>query len=99
MGTLTEKHDRFAHGEAFHYVTPDPEVLGWIIRRVSGKDLADVMHELIWAPPGAEHEGYYWLDFHGVEMAGGGLAITLRDAARFGQMILKDGRYNGRQVL
>ena len=62
-------------------------------------DLAEALHEMIWAPLGAEHEGYYWLDSQGVEMAGGGLAITLRDAARFGQMILQDGTYNGRQVV
>ena len=99
LQTLTEKQETFSHGEAFHYVTPDPEVLGWIIRRVTGGNLADALHQMIWAPLGAEHEGYYWLDFHGVEMAGGGLAITLRDAARFGQMILQDGAFNGQQVI
>jgi len=99
LQTLTEQHNEFAHGDAFHYVTPDPEVLGWIIRRTTGDNLANALSEMIWAPLGAEHEGYYWLDFHGVEMAGGGLAITLRDAARFGQMILQDGAYNGRQVI
>jgi len=99
LQTLTKKNAHFDHGEAFHYVTPDPEVLGWIIRRVTGQKLADVLHEMIWAPLGAQNEGYYWLDFHGVEMAGGGLAITLRDAARFGQMVLQDGQYNSRQVI
>jgi len=99
LQTLTEHHEKFAHGDAFHYVTPDPEVLGWIIRRVTGGNLAGALHEMIWAPLGAEHEGNYWLDFQGVEMAGGGLSITLRDAARFGQMILQDGSYNGRQVV
>lgn len=99
LQTLTEHHETFAHGEAFHYVTPDPEVLGWIIRRVTGRNLADVLQQMIWAPLGAEDEGYFWLDPWGVEMAGGGLAITLRDAARFGQMILQDGYYNGRQVV
>ncbi|MDH3747362.1 MAG: beta-lactamase family protein [Gammaproteobacteria bacterium] len=99
LQTLTEHHEKFSHGDAFHYVTPDPEVLGWIIRRITGGNLADALHEMIWAPLGAEHEGYFWLDFHGVEMAGGGLAITLRDAARFGQMILQDGYYNDRQVI
>ena len=99
LQTLTDHHEKFPHGDAFHYVTPDPEVLGWIIRRVTGGNLADALHEMIWAPLGAEHEGYYWLDFHGIEMAGGGLAITLRDAARFGQMILQDGAYNGHQVI
>jgi CubicO group peptidase (beta-lactamase class C family) len=99
LRTLTEKDNRFSHGDAFHYVTPDPEVLAWIIRRVTGTSLASSLHKMIWAPMGAEHEGYYWLDFHGVEMAGGGLAISLRDAARFGQMILQDGHYNNRQVV
>ena len=32
-------------------------------------------------------------------MAGGGLNITARDAARFGQMILQRGRYNGQQII
>ena len=99
LQTLTEHDEKFAHGDAFHYVTPDPEVLGWIIRRVTGGSLAEALHEMIWAPLGAEDEGYYWLDPQGVEMAGGGLAITLRDAARFGQMILQYGTYNGQQVV
>ena len=99
LRTLTEKDNRFSHGDAFHYVTPDPEVLGWIIRRVTGTPLVSSLHNMIWAPIGAEHEGYYWLDSHGVEMVGGGLAITLRDAARFGQMVLQDGHYNNRQVV
>jgi len=99
LQSLTEKHEKFAHGEAFHYVTPDPEVIGWLIRRTTGTNLAEALHEMIWAPLGARHDAYYWLDFHGVEMAGGGLAMTLRDAARFGQMILQDGAYNGGQVI
>jgi CubicO group peptidase (beta-lactamase class C family) len=93
-------HDRkFAHGEAFHYVTPNPEVLGWIIRRVTGENLATALHRMIWSKLGAEQEAYYWLDPYGVEMAGGGLSMSLRDAARFGQMILADGHFNGQQIV
>jgi len=99
LQSLTSPNPRFAHGEAFHYVTPDSEVLGWIIRRVTGKNLAAVLQEQIWSKLGAEQEAYYWLDFFGVEAAGVGLTISLRDAARFGQMILQDGRYNGQQVI
>ena len=99
LASLTEQHPDFEHGDAFHYVTPDPDVLGWVIRRVIGKNIAEIMHEFIWGPLGAAYEGNYWLDFHGVEMAGGGLSITLQDAARFGQMILQDGEFDGRRVL
>jgi hypothetical protein len=87
------------HGHAFHYVTPNTDVLGWIIRRVTGKSVDLNIAERILQPIGAERDAYIWLDGGGAEMAGGGLNITARDAARFGQMILQGGHYNGRQVL
>jgi len=99
LQSLKNKDPNFEHGEAFHYVTPNPDVLGWIIRRVTGDTLAGALHHMIWSKLGAEREAYYWLDSYGVEMAGGGLSLSLRDAARFGQMILQDGRFNGQQVI
>ena len=35
----------------------------------------------------------------GVEFAGGGFNLTLRDAARFGEMMRLGGRFNGRQII
>jgi CubicO group peptidase (beta-lactamase class C family) len=99
LQSLRQKQAGFEHGDAFHYVTPDPEVLGWIIRRSEEQTLAEVMYQRIWSKLGTEFEAHYWLDPTGVEMAGGGLSMTLRDAARFGQMILNDGDANGEQVL
>ncbi|MBK8307982.1 MAG: serine hydrolase [Gammaproteobacteria bacterium] len=87
------------HGHGFHYVTPNTDVLGWIIRRVTGKSVDHNIEEVLWQPLGAERDGYIWLDAGGTEMAGGGLNITARDAARFGQMILQGGKFNGRQIL
>ena len=88
-----------AHGEGFHYVTPNTDVLAWIISRVSGQSLSQLLRQYLWEPMGAEHPGYFWLDDGGTEMAGGGLNITARDAARFGQMILQGGKYNDRQII
>lgn len=87
------------HGEAFHYVTPNTDVLAWLLSRVTGQPLQQLLAERIWQPLGAERSGYLWLDRGGIPMAGGGLNITARDAARFGQMILQDGYYNQRKVL
>lgn len=96
LPTLRKKGN---HGEAFHYVTPNTDVLGWIIRRVSGKSVDANIAEWFWQPMGAERDGYIWLDREGSEMAGGGLNITARDAARFGWMIVDGGRFNGRQII
>jgi CubicO group peptidase (beta-lactamase class C family) len=87
------------HGNAFHYVTPNTDVLGWIIRRVTGKSVDAHIAERFWQPLGAERDGYIWLDGEGSEMAGGGLNITARDAARFGWMIVNGGRFDERQII
>ena len=99
LTTLDKKLTGYAHGEAFQYVTPDTEVLGWIIRSVTGLSLAENLESRIWKPMGAEYPAHYMLDPVGIELAGAGLSMSLRDAARFGQMILDNGRYNDRQVL
>ena len=39
------------------------------------------------------------MDPTGVEFAGGGLNLTLRDLARFGEMMRLGGRFNGQQIV
>lgn len=87
------------HGEAFHYVTPNTDALGWLLSRVSGESISELIATRFLQPLGAQRDAYIWLDKSGTEMAGGGLNITARDAARFGQMVLQKGQYNGRQVI
>ena len=87
------------HGEAFSYKTVNAEVLAWIVRRASNKSLAALLSERIWQPMGAENDAYFGVDSIGTESGGGGLNTTLRDLARFGEMIRNDGRFNGRQIL
>lgn len=87
----TLKKGKSDHGNAFHYVTPNTDVLGWLNSRVSGDSLSTLISERFWQRLGVERDGYIWLESQGVEMAGGGLNITARDAARFGQMVLQGG--------
>ena len=44
---------------------------------------------------GAEQDAYFLVDPIGVEFAGGGLHMTLRDLARFGETMRLGGRFNG----
>lgn len=88
-----------AHGQRFAYKTPNSEVLGWLIRRVTGTPLADVLAERIWARRGMEQDGYFSIDTAGAPSAGGGFSLGLRDMARFGEMMRLGGRYNGRQIV
>ncbi|MEH6688365.1 MAG: serine hydrolase [Halopseudomonas sabulinigri] len=87
------------HGEHFAYRTVHTEVLGWIIRRVSGKELAQQINERIWSKLGAEQDAYILLDAKGTEWAGAGLNASLRDLGRFAEMLRLGGHYNGQQVV
>jgi hypothetical protein len=70
-----------------------------VIRGATGRDIAGLMVEKIIAPLGLEQDGYYVTDGAGVAFVLAGLNFTTRDYARFGQMILQDGMYNGTQVV
>ena len=54
---------------------------------MTGKSLSELFSERIFARLGAEHDAYFTVDPTGAEFAGGGLNLTLRDLARFGEMI------------
>jgi len=96
---LTTLQKQGEHGQAFAYKTANAEVLAWILRRVSGNSLAALMSERIWQKIGAEDDAYFEVDSIGTEQGGGGISTTLRDAARFGEMMRQNGRFNGQQVI
>lgn len=87
------------HGEAFGYKTVNTDVLGWVIARVTGRHVAELLSERIWSRLGAEQDAYMTVDSIGTPFAGGGLNTGLRDLARFGEMLRNDGRFNGQQVV
>ncbi|KPJ77865.1 MAG: 6-aminohexanoate hydrolase [Deltaproteobacteria bacterium SG8_13] len=86
------------HGEAFGYRTINTDALGWIISRVTGKDLAHLLSERIWSRMGTEQDGYMTVDAKGTPFAGGGLSAGLRDLGRLGLLMLNCGKINGQRL-
>ncbi|MFM7026425.1 MAG: serine hydrolase domain-containing protein [Limnohabitans sp.] len=87
------------HGGAFAYKTVNSDALGWVIRRVTGQSIGQVLSERIWSRMGAEQDAYFSVDSVGNEFAGGGLNAGLRDMVRFGEMMRLGGRFNGQQII
>src|ERR1700692_1989139 len=88
-----------AHGAVFDYKTVNTEVLCWIMTRVTGVPLADMLSERIWSRIGCEEDGYLAVDSIGVAMGGGGLSACLRDMCRFGELMRCEGAWGGTQVI
>ena len=87
------------HNQAFAYKTSNAEVLAWIVKRASGQSMAELLSSSIWSKLGMESDAYFMVDSIGTESGGGGLNTTLRDLARFGEMMRNKGRVNERQVI
>jgi CubicO group peptidase (beta-lactamase class C family) len=87
------------HGGRFHYVSPNSDLLGWVIERATGRRYADLMSELIWKPMGAERSAYITVDRLGAPRCAGGMCVTARDLARVGQLIVDGGRRGKLEVL
>jgi CubicO group peptidase (beta-lactamase class C family) len=88
-----------AHGPEFHYRTPNVDVAGWLIARVTGKSPAAVLSERIWSRIGAEDDAFLQVDADGVPLTGSALNLRLRDLARFGELMRLGGRFNGQQIV
>jgi CubicO group peptidase (beta-lactamase class C family) len=87
------------HGEVFDYRSILTDVLGIVVERVTGRRFAEAVSELLWAPLGAGYDAEITVDRHGYPMADGGISVTLRDLARFGQLYLQSGNWDGHQVV
>lgn len=88
-----------AHGEGFTYKSVNTEVIGWLIARVTGKRPHEALGAHIWSKLGAEHDAHIIVDSAGYPFTAGGLNLTLRDMARFGEMMRLNGRFNGEQIV
>lgn len=86
-------------GAQWQYVSIDTHILAMVMRGATGRSIPDLLSEKIIAPLGLEYTPYYLTDGAGVAFALGGMNMTTRDYARFGQMYLQYGAYNGQQIV
>lgn len=87
------------HGESFHYVSRNTIVLGWVMERAAGIAAPRLLSEKLWSRLGAEDDTYIAFDGAGSAQLDGGFCSSLRDLARFGQMLKRAGSIEGRQVV
>jgi hypothetical protein len=87
------------HGKAFAYKTVNTEMLCWVMLRATGEPLAQMLSRQLWSRLECEEDGYICVDPDGTPMGGGGLSATLRDLARFGELMRCDGASPERQVI
>ena len=88
-------------GAQFLYNNYHPLLLGVILERATGMTVSEYLEEKIWKPLGMEYPASWSLDSEesGFEKMESGINARAIDFAKFGQMILSEGNWNGRQII
>ena len=87
-------------GKEFDYLSGNTEVLAMIIDAATGQKMADYASEKIWKHIGARYDALWCLDSEdGMEKAYCCFNSNVRDFARFGQLVLNNGKWNDKQII
>jgi len=84
-------------GTLFDYNNCACAAISVIVRGASGQEMADFLQERLYGPLGMT--GLWHERSAGKTVPYSGLRITARDAARFGYLFLRRGRWAGRQIV
>jgi CubicO group peptidase (beta-lactamase class C family) len=85
-------------GTKFLYNTLATYMLSAIVQKVTGEKIIDYLTPRLFTPLGIE--GMDWEeDLRGINTGGWGLRLKTEDMARFGQLFLQKGKWNGKQIL
>jgi CubicO group peptidase (beta-lactamase class C family) len=85
-------------GTKFLYNTLATYMLSAIVQKVTGEKVIDFLKPRLFEPLAIE--GMDWeVDPRGINTGGWGLRLKTEDMAKFGQLFLQKGKWNGNQVL
>ncbi len=88
----------FKPGSHFLYNTPATYMLSAIVQKVTGETVLDYLRPRIFEPLGIK-DPTWGTSPQGVSLGGYGLSIRTEDIAKFGQLYLQKGRYNGKLLV
>ena len=88
----------FTPGSAWSYNSMDTHVAAWALRNATGRSIHELWEDT-YGSLGFRQPPYYLTDGKGVAFALGGLNLTTRDYAKFGQLFLQGGEWDGRQLV
>ena len=83
----------------YHYRSVLTNLIGIVLERATNKRVQDLLEEHIWQKLKTEQDAVLVVDRTGLPFTGAGINACARDLARFGQMILNDGLYQGEQIV
>ena len=84
-------------GTKYVYSGSNNIILSEIIKRSTGKNIAEFAQEYLFEPLGIKE--YNWISKNGIYDGGGGLSLKSRDIAKYGLLHLNKGKWNDKEIV
>jgi CubicO group peptidase (beta-lactamase class C family) len=85
-------------GIHFKYNTAATFMLSAIVQKTTGQTVLDYLRPRLFDPLGIKHP-VWATNFQGIALGGYGLRVRTEDLAKFGQLYLQQGQWQGKQLL
>lgn len=86
-------------GTRFEEAQENTQLLALVIERATGTPIQTLLSERVWKPMGASDAAFQFDRPGGVARVMCCMRATPRDWARLGQLVMQDGKWEGRQIL
>ncbi len=86
-------------GKKFKYQSVNTQVLALIIERATKKNIAQYLEEKLWQPLQMEYPASWSVDDNGTVKAFCCINAKTRDFAKLGRLYLKNGNWDGKQIV
>lgn len=97
--TLKQAVPEIEPGKTWKYKGGDTQLLGMILKKVTGKTVAQYASEKLWEPIAAEFPAFWSLDEKGMEKVSCCWYATARDFARLAKLMMQFGKWNGQTII
>ncbi|WP_293787580.1 serine hydrolase [uncultured Pedobacter sp.] len=87
-------------GTVWVYKSIDPILLGWVLKKATGKSVAQYFEAGVWKKIGTAYDATWGLDqVNGLANTASRFQVTAIDFAKIGRLYLNKGEYNRKQII
>ncbi len=95
---VIDKPMAFEPGQSFNYNSGASQLLSYIFRKATGKDIEEYASQYLFSPLGINQ--YFWKRIPtGLADTEGGLFLAATDLAKIYYLFLRNGNWNGKQIV
>ena len=88
-----------AHGSRYHYCSPNTDLLGWIIEKVSGTSFGNYFSKEIFQKCNPQYNAFITLDHENSPRPAGGICMVIDDLAKVAEMVRCKGSLENKQII